>query len=207
MAVNLETGDWVMVRPAAGHARWWERGILLSAEHTHDELLVCPDKGEPYACDVRPGGATRIEFKDRLRQVEAGQIVMAVFRWHSYQVEPMVDSMAHREFQETIKTAVDIGIRLRLQYDWTAILNHARNFIRAKLRVKWLPPVLIGHKEWRVFCTEYCFIAYDLAGIDMNALTGNQPLPAPCHPERLVRNKMFTCIKDYGLMRHLTHGR
>jgi len=198
---KVATGDWLMLRPTPGNETLFEKGILLNAHHTHDEVIAV-ESGETYCGSAQWPHFKKVGLADRIIEAEAGKIVYAIFRWYGFIDGPLSNSIFYEKCQEAVVACVKFAILLRVPYDVTAIRTHVRNYIRSRLHVKWLPPILTTHKEDHVFCTESNLHIYAVAGITPMETDG-QPLPHPVHADKMVANKKLLLVHDGGLMKYM----
>lgn len=191
--MELQTGDWVMIRKLKP-LKLAHRGILLIADHTHDELLDL-EGPIPVTGNAENPYFSKVAWDTRLAEVDRGEIAMAVFRWHEAD-NPNFNII---KFKTTVHIGVWLLSYLKIPYDNTAIKTHVRNYLRAFLKMRFL----MKHTEAAVFCTESCFAIFRAFGIDLSNYVGIQHLVAPCHADKLYREGKLKLVKDYGLEKYL----
>lgn len=202
-------GDWVMTGPGPRvRPSLFQRGIMLmGSSHTHDMMvgevhgkLVCGSAEDPHF--------VLVDVNELRRKAKDGELVMGVFRFSEFVKEdPTVERLA---FGTLVSAVIETMARVEVPYDWIGIESHARNVLRKYLKDwlkwDWLKPIL-RHEENHVWCTEGCVEACEIAGAlsftepaTVSAMMGRQPLVAPVHAERLVRNGQLVCVENFGLM-------
>ena len=198
MNSKIQVGDLTASGPVPGKEEMLHKGIqAMGSFHTHDELIGEVD-GIKVVGNAHSPHFTLDPFQSRVEEFMKGDRVMAVFRWHD---NLLVNS---KEFKDGVNACLKLMAELEVPYDNKAIRSHARNYIRKKLKYfKFLGPVT-SHVEYKVFCTENCFITYLVNGLDLNNYIGNQPLVAPVHVEKLYKSGLLKVVEDYGLIRYLS---
>lgn len=206
-------GDWVMSAPA-GKPDIFQRGILMTgARHTHDEM-VADVGGTLYTGNAHHPHFELTPLDHHIANWQAGRTVFAVFRWRRYCTGE--EASAYAQYQVAVSLCLTLMADLALPYDKAAIITHGRNFLRERLRrIVPILGTLAKHREAQVYCTESCYAvaaALDrvmpwLGPLDLPGKTGNQPLPAPIHAERLYRDGWLQVVADYGLLNRFAAGR
>jgi hypothetical protein len=190
----LQTGDLVCLR----HVKpgLYARAIeLMGGVSHHNELVRVGRRGAEGAevLYVHHPHAEYIPFSDRILQYASGDILMAAYRHRGLDSE--AGALATLERMAMIGGALDAMAALRLPYDWRGIVSFARNQVREWLRLR----RVIAQSEHRVWCSESCEIAYDIAGLDIIEGIPAQPLVAPIHVERTIRAGTYRLVADFGL--------
>jgi len=167
----------------------------------HNELVRVGRRGAEGAevLYVHHPHAEYIPFSDRILQYASGDILMAAYRHRGLDVSAAhsqsIGVLAVIEKTAMIAGALDAMAALRLPYDWRGIVSFARNQVREWLRLR----RVIAQSEHRVWCSESCEIAYDIAGLDIIEGIPAQPLVAPIHVERTIRAGTYRLVADFGL--------
>lgn len=176
----------------------YQRAIRLTGSvHTHDELILADSKKGVVLCgNAHSPHFTLDDWSDRLKEVEKGELVMAVFRWTGFDLLEDKD-----EARAEIEACLWLMAEMEIPYDWTGIRSQALNWIRAKL--PWARGLIGRHTEYEVYCTESVFTILDICGVGIRKAAGNQPLPAPIHTEKLYYNGYLQPVANFGLIEQL----
>lgn len=207
-ALDIRNGDWVMSRPAPGKEQFFHKGILLIANHTHDELIHVSDDGSKISTgNAHAPHFELTPFSESVEDWRKGRRLMAVFRWAEFSKAPMGD-VFYSDYRMHVQACLELLADLKVPYDNAAITSHARNYFRKKLRyIGWLGPV-VRHTEYKVYCTESCWSICRVAGVNCDVRLGKkEPLPAPCHSEQLYELGYLVCVEDFGLLQHFKRPR
>jgi hypothetical protein len=204
---EIKAGDWLMSGPYdPRRATLFQKGILtMGGNHTHDEIIA-ERNGILFAGNAHSPRFTCDPFAYTVQELDRKERVAAIFRWHRFASE-RAESLEYDRFQHGATACVKLLADLKIPYDTKAVLTHARNFLRGKLKFLRLPPMLGKHAEDRVFCTESCFAIYSALGIALNALAGFQSLPAPIHAEKLYRAGYLVLVQDFGLVERINSNK
>lgn len=223
--MNAQPGDWVMTGPGPrGTPTLAQRGILLTGSvHTHDELIFAR-KGKLCTGSAEPPHFIAVPWEQRLSEARTGARVMAVYRWRPFCEEPgehPAEDAAVGQWNDMMQRGLELGIdpwadyqhgvgvclnlltNLKIPYDMEGIRSHAWNWLRSKVRFLDIVGRATAHKEYEVYCTEGVFAVGKVTLRDLGPLTGNQPLPAPIHAERLVRAGHLVLVEDWGLAKKI----
>ena len=171
---------------------------------THNELIVVKRNGIVETGYAAPPCFTMLPFEYRKDQWQHGEITFSVFRYARFNMDVHADGPWYDQAQRVIRASILTMAKLKIPYDLRDVIAIGRNAVRAHF--PWLNP-LVPKMEGKVYCSESCTIAFEMAGIDLLADLPRQRFPAPIHIEKAYYTGGLEIVADFGLKADLEGNR
>jgi len=193
--MQFNTGDLLVKRSLKPNLLSLSIRAAVGSDHEHDELIRVTKTLDTFCGLATIPHFHYIPLQDRIDQYNRKEIAFAVYRWTYFCAPGHSDSDFYKTWKVCVGASLDTMSELKIPYDKYEVLAIGRNVIRSKIP---LLGGIIKQKEHRVYCTESCQVAYNVAGTYPFRPLGYQPYVAPVHVERLIKMGAFTLIADFG---------
>ena len=197
----VNTGDFVMIGPTEGNESVGQRMIQLTGSvHVHDEPVYVDPTGEVYVASAQCPHLVLIPLRERIRECEEGKSNMLICRLSRFMNAPF-DQPEYVQYRTQMESVIRFAAEeLKIPYDCRGIVSHGRNWLRAKFGIA---RKVVKQSEYKVWCTEFVFMAPAACGVYLRAYLPPQAFVCPVHMERLYHAGVVQEIVNMGLKERL----